>query len=233
MSADPGCGKSVLARAIIDEFMHAFPTSEVTICYFFFKDNDEQNRLATALCSVLHQLFSQQPQLLDYAIKPWESNGNLLSQDVHALWRILLEATSANHQENFSTTVESTQLCDSSTPPTIICIFDALDECPKDSTKDDLNPRTVLLDGLQILCNQAPQVKVSLLILSRADLSIKQAVEAFHPIRLALGKVYIQGDISRYLDRELAGANSDNLRDLSPEMRTHIKEDLLRRAGGM
>jgi hypothetical protein len=34
VSADPGCGKSVLAKYLID---HVLPESS-TVCYFFFKD---------------------------------------------------------------------------------------------------------------------------------------------------------------------------------------------------
>jgi hypothetical protein len=45
VSADPGCGKSVLAKYLID---HVLPRS-ATICYFFFKDQD-QNTPST-LCS--------------------------------------------------------------------------------------------------------------------------------------------------------------------------------------
>ncbi|CAG1999053.1 unnamed protein product [Fusarium graminearum] len=37
VSADPGCGKSVLAKYLID---HGLPRS-TTICYFFFKDQDQ------------------------------------------------------------------------------------------------------------------------------------------------------------------------------------------------
>jgi hypothetical protein len=110
VSADPGCGKSVLARSIIDGYSEtSHPT--VRICYFFFKDNDEQNNLATALCSVLHQLFSQQSDLLTHAIPTWEKNGGTLRQEVDELWRILMAATSADIS------------CKT------ICIFDALDEC--------------------------------------------------------------------------------------------------------
>jgi hypothetical protein len=65
--ADPGCGKSVLARSIIDDYLDD-PSQAVTVCYFFFKDNEEQNHIAAAMCSVLHQLFDQQPDLLRYAI---------------------------------------------------------------------------------------------------------------------------------------------------------------------
>ncbi|KAH7125067.1 hypothetical protein B0J13DRAFT_589089 [Dactylonectria estremocensis] len=56
VTADPGCGKSVLAKYLID---HALPRS-TTICYFFFKDQD-QNTIREALCALLHQLFSQKP----------------------------------------------------------------------------------------------------------------------------------------------------------------------------
>ncbi|CAG8262749.1 unnamed protein product [Penicillium salamii] len=110
ISADPGCGKSVLARSIIDGYMHT-PSPAVTICYFFFKENEQQNNLATALSSVLHQLFSQQPHLLYHAIPYWERNGKTLQKEVDELWRIFVEATSSDVSAN------------------IICIFDALDEC--------------------------------------------------------------------------------------------------------
>ena len=38
VSAGPGCGKSVLARALIDERKVCTNTTPSTICYFFFKD---------------------------------------------------------------------------------------------------------------------------------------------------------------------------------------------------
>lgn len=52
VSADPGCGKSVLAKYLID---HILPQSaeSATICYFFFKDQD-QNTVRQALCAILH-----------------------------------------------------------------------------------------------------------------------------------------------------------------------------------
>ena len=110
VSADPGCGKSVLSRSIIEDCLETF-CPEVTICYFFFKDNDEQNHLALALCSVLHQLFSQRPQLVRYAIPSWGKNGEKLRQEVDELWGI------------FTTAILSDKFCKT------ICIFDALDEC--------------------------------------------------------------------------------------------------------
>lgn len=109
ISADPGCGKSVLSRSLIDHELAA--THQITTCYYFFKDNGQQDRLAPALCAVLHQLFSSQSHLLRHAITAWENNGEKIREEVDLLWQILLNATSDK----------------TSTGVTIV--FDALDEC--------------------------------------------------------------------------------------------------------
>lgn len=108
ISADPGCGKSVLAKSLVDKDLES---TSALICYFFFKDNDEQNSLATALCAILHQLFGFKPELLRHAISPWRDNGVKIQQEVDELWRIL-EAASLD--ASFTNTY---------------CIVDALDEC--------------------------------------------------------------------------------------------------------
>ncbi|CAG8921787.1 unnamed protein product [Penicillium salamii] len=115
ISADPGCGKSVLARSIIDEFipdsgLKSNPGLQVVSCYFFFKDNDQQNSLAIGLCALLHQIFSQRPDLVQYAVPSWERTGAKFQNEVSELWRILIEAKSA-----------------AKCP--VVCILDALDEC--------------------------------------------------------------------------------------------------------
>jgi ankyrin repeat protein len=109
ISADPGCGKSVLARSLIDHELQS--TSTHTICYFFFKDNEEQDSLAIALCALLHQLFSAQPQLLWYAMASWEKNNQKLQTEVHELWRILINAITSG--DAYRVTI----------------VMDALDEC--------------------------------------------------------------------------------------------------------
>jgi ankyrin repeat protein len=116
ISADPGCGKSVLAKSLIDEvFPASVPT--VSICYFFFKDNEEQNSLATALCAILHQLFSFQPHLLRHALPVWEKNREKIQQEIEDLWRVIITAMSDPASVN------------------MICVFDALDECRRPDQK--------------------------------------------------------------------------------------------------
>ncbi|KAK2594031.1 hypothetical protein QQS21_008250 [Conoideocrella luteorostrata] len=128
VSADPGCGKSVLAKSLIDIDLKA--STSATICYFFFKDNDDQNSFTTALCAILHQLFDQQPHLLRHALPCWQKNGMKIQQEADELWRVLKAAMS---DVAFSNT---------------ICIFDALDECR-------LSDRAHLLNKLEHFYTQS------------------------------------------------------------------------------
>src|SRR5207237_3576997 len=73
LSADPGCGKSVIASFLIKHLkMH----SDAIVCYFFFKDDSEEQRSAEyALCAILHQLFMQRKPLSKFAQEAFEAKG--------------------------------------------------------------------------------------------------------------------------------------------------------------
>ncbi|KAK7979868.1 oxidoreductase [Apiospora arundinis] len=104
ISADPGCGKSVLARFLIDEQLPS-TSPNATICYFFFKDQT-QNTLQQALCAVVHQLLKQHPSLIKL-----NKDGQSVTRSMTSLWQLFISIVS---------TPEAGQ---------VICIFDALDEC--------------------------------------------------------------------------------------------------------
>lgn len=106
VTADPGCGKSVLAKYLID---HGLPRS-ATICYFFFKDQD-QNTIRQALCALLHQLFTQKPVLINHALAKFYTDGNGLINSTESLWEVLRNVIN-----------------DTQAGP-IIIVLDALDEC--------------------------------------------------------------------------------------------------------
>lgn len=111
MSADPGCGKSVLIKHLVD---HILPnTSERTSCYFFFKDDFTDQKTATnALYAILRQLFMARPHLLhDSILDKFDIDGDKFIQSFHDLWSTL-------------TTVAADQSAGE-----IVCILDALDEC--------------------------------------------------------------------------------------------------------
>lgn len=80
VTADPGCGKSVLAKYLID---HGLSRS-ATICYFFFKDQD-QNTVRQALCALLHQLLSQTPSLVEHAMQEFCKDGENLTNSTTSL----------------------------------------------------------------------------------------------------------------------------------------------------
>ncbi|RAQ51836.1 hypothetical protein AFGD_006012 [Aspergillus flavus] len=109
--ADPGCGKSVLMRYLVDELL--LNMTERTVCYFFFKDDfSDQLSATSALSVILRQLFITQPQLLqDAVLDKLETDGDKLVQSFSDLWSIIVSA-SANSKAG-----------------EIICILDALDEC--------------------------------------------------------------------------------------------------------
>lgn len=163
VSADPGCGKSVLAKHLIDE---ALPRS-VTICYFFFKDPD-QNTVRQALCAVLHQLFSQKPCLIRHAIKQFEKNGPGLVNSLKSLWAILADAGR-----------------DSQAGP-IVIVLDALDECVKSEFED-------LMRNLesQMRSNQLGYSKLKYFLTSRP---YEQILSKFRGLLDAFPCIHIPGE---------------------------------------
>ncbi|EED19184.1 hypothetical protein TSTA_025060 [Talaromyces stipitatus ATCC 10500] len=94
VSADPGCGKTVLAKYLID---HKLPRS-ASICYFFFKDPD-QNTVRQALCALLHQLFTQKHTLLEYATKQFSKDGPGLIDSNISLWMVLENAVESEFED--------------------------------------------------------------------------------------------------------------------------------------
>lgn len=121
VSAGPGCGKSVLSRALIDErrVCSSFMTSSVY--YFFFKDGQERRTHgAHALSAILHQLF-ETTNLISHAVPSYQNYGKTLRDNFSELWDLLIK--SAKDQEAGE----------------IICILDALDECEENKRNELIN----------------------------------------------------------------------------------------------
>lgn len=113
VSGDPGSGKSVLSKFLVNQ---AFPPASYTTCYFFFKDdNSEQRDSKYAVCALIHQLFAYKPRLLEHALSAVRENGDKVQQFFLTLWTILLGALS------------------NPTAGCVILILDALDECEESS----------------------------------------------------------------------------------------------------
>jgi hypothetical protein len=114
VSADPGCGKSVLAKYLADEVLLPSSTTTTTMCYFFFKEDfEDQKSAVTALCSILHQIFDQDPASFSTEVlQMLEDKGNKLLTSFIDLWDVLL-STAVTYKRGKD----------------IVCILDGLDEC--------------------------------------------------------------------------------------------------------
>ncbi|KAH7200663.1 hypothetical protein BKA60DRAFT_529043, partial [Fusarium oxysporum] len=164
LSADPACGKSVLAKALIDE--NLVVADHVKLCYFFFKDNEEQNSAPVAICALLHQLFCAEETLLQkHASQAERRNGHALKSDFEELWKLFVStATDPDAGET-------------------VCILDALDECKK-SDRDQLIAKLYQFHTR----SRRTKSRVKFLVTSRPYDSIEQEfselTEEFPTIRL-------------------------------------------------
>ncbi|KAL8951561.1 MAG: hypothetical protein Q9222_002471 [Ikaeria aurantiellina] len=183
LSADPGCGKSVLTKHLVDrrgEFLTIRATSPV-VCYFFFKDGDVNRMDASkAVCAMLHQLLLQRPQLYHYAQRDFETKSDSFLSDFQALWNIFINV--ANDSLNGE----------------IICVLDALDECEELS-------RVILLDQLvnwyrHRPLNDASKPIIKIIVTSRPYYQIERR---FKPLE-EVAAIRLRGeDESEQVSREI------------------------------
>ncbi|KAL7903129.1 ankyrin repeat-containing domain protein [Trichoderma sp. SZMC 28014] len=111
VSADPGCGKSVLVKHLVDTVLQT--TESRTVCYFFFKDDfPDQRSVVSALSCILRQIFIKKPLLLsDRVLHQFSTGGETFFNSFTELWKILI------------------QVSEDQGAGEIICILDAIDEC--------------------------------------------------------------------------------------------------------
>ena len=125
LSADAGCGKSVISSYLVDELKGAESQAELPgiVCHFFFKDDIDG---ILALQAVLHQLFTQSPSSIEHAIGEYNSKGKGLTKEFDTLWNTFLDVISDSESR------------------IVICVLDALDECSHSTREQLLNPITKL-----------------------------------------------------------------------------------------
>ncbi|KAK3324517.1 hypothetical protein B0T19DRAFT_486672 [Cercophora scortea] len=189
VSADPGCGKSVLSRYLID---HALPRS-ATICYFFFKDQD-QNTITQALCAILHQLFSSQFFLIRHAMPEYHRNGPALVTATEPLWKILEKAVQDAEAK------------------AVIMVLDALDEC----TESDVRPLAQKLKKFHRDIQQSGS-KVKSLLTSRP---YEHVISNFQELMELFPYIRIPGeDESETIGREINSVIRSRIEQLATEKR--------------
>ncbi|KAJ5727277.1 hypothetical protein N7493_005097 [Penicillium malachiteum] len=151
VSADPGCGKSVLAKYLVDEVLPK-PRGR-TVCYFFFKDDYEDQRSSTsAISSLLRQVLIAHPSLLPHsALEKFETDGHQLIKSFRELWNMLMNVSAKPAAGE------------------IIFVIDALDECQDDD-------RTQLIEEVKkIYLNNSKDRNIKFLMTSRPYGHIRSA----------------------------------------------------------
>ncbi|KAI9661218.1 MAG: hypothetical protein M1821_009545 [Bathelium mastoideum] len=149
VTADPGCGKSVLSRYLIDEIL---PDQGRLVCYFFFKDDFvEQKSACSALCTLLHQIFVADPSsLTDDVIAIYRAHGTAFIESLDLLWNTFSIATTGRK---------------------VTVVLDALDECSEDDRQQLISRITGLYQcgwtkatpgfGLKFLLTSRPYTYIS------------------------------------------------------------------------
>ncbi|KAF3904092.1 hypothetical protein ABW21_db0205360 [Orbilia brochopaga] len=164
VSADPGCGKSVLAASLLRRELTQTQTR--TTCYFLFKDDDlERKSAAVAFTAILHQLFTQKKSLREYAISEHQEKGAKLTEQESTLWEILTSAASDPQAGE------------------IICVLDALDECEE-------GPRIRIINMLrEYYFRPDSSARLKFLVTSRPyadiELGFRKLTNDFPTIRLS------------------------------------------------
>lgn len=210
VTADPGCGKSVLSSFLIDVSEGIESTSKVNVCYFFFKDDSAEQRTANyALQALLHQIYTKQPELVTHLTAYHASKGPEVPQQFSSLWKLFLD-----------TTLDQVSL-------TTICIIDGLDECDKASRREFTIALADYFKNKHNEKNNHPALKI--LITSRPDNAIKNSFSTIANIRLR-GEdetEAISVDVERVVQ-----ANINELKDsgLPVELLTGLQDKLIKGA---
>ncbi|OIW27529.1 hypothetical protein CONLIGDRAFT_436266 [Coniochaeta ligniaria NRRL 30616] len=203
VSAHPGCGKSVLASYLADKVIPKRKPDAI-VCYYFFKDNGEENKLCNAYSAFLHQLFSAHGALADHCKTKIENAGPDVKKHQHSLWSI------------FTTALECPEA------GSVVCVLDALDECGEDGLRN-------LIDDLRtlhsLLRSEPSNTNVRFLLTMRQYPSVDRIVNLSHATRIQLSDdVEIRAfekEVDLVVNHRLAGLARK--RNLSAEAKKSIE----------
>ncbi|KAF4631578.1 hypothetical protein G7Y89_g6554 [Cudoniella acicularis] len=132
--------------------------------YFFFKDDNEQQRTATlAISGLLHQIFTAQPQLLKHGVQ-WIKSRSVNRMEFNPLWKL------------FTDTIQDIEAT------SVICLIDALDECEK-MTREIFIAVVAKYFATSLKSQQRKPV-LKMLVTSRPDNAIQRGFQRLQKIRL-------------------------------------------------
>lgn len=206
LTANPGCGKSVLSNFLVESLQKSHP--EAIMCYFFFKNGDQtRTESHQAICALLHQLLMRLPEGVKSVLEAFSAKDhNLTSRNVEGLWKIF------------------TAIVKEAKSPPVFFVIDALDECSEES-------RNRLIDLLSSKFSQPESDDrlpgpVRVLATSRPWPTIERRFKQSSTIRLrGEDETRISKDIEAMVNYKLQ--EFSEIESLSPETKDLIGQRLL------
>ena len=146
------------------------PAEGRTVCYFFFKDDlEEQKSSLRAVCTVLHQLLSEERALITHAIlNAFKREEEKLFESFASLWKMFTDAA-AQHD--------------------VVCVFDALDEYREDDMKQFIKAIASVHSRPSI---QSSRSGLRCLLTSRPYDHIRRHID--HNLNFEMTEIHLQGD---------------------------------------
>ncbi|KAJ5688271.1 hypothetical protein N7536_010890 [Penicillium majusculum] len=208
ITADPGCGKSVLSKDLVDNRLFGLESSDTTICYFFFKDTSPETRSpANAVAALLHQVLKSKcgRKAMRHALPAYLENADKVCRSIDTMWKVLRDISQDPECRR------------------VIFVLDALDECETKDQKDLIRR----LKGLECYEeSQVPTHHLKVLVTSRPYFNIenefRELIENIPRIRLPTEKLSIQ------LQSEMNHVVHTRMSKLGPRIvRETTREELL------
>ncbi|KAI3550592.1 ankyrin repeat protein [Colletotrichum filicis] len=115
ITGDAGCGKSVIAKFLIEHFEERNSSSRfhAHVCYFFFKEGlDDQDNASSAVSALIHQILSKQRRLRKRAVDKYRSMPEKDLLHFSTLWSILVAAVQDPNGENTMWVLDGLDECD-------------------------------------------------------------------------------------------------------------------------
>ncbi|PNP76030.1 hypothetical protein FNYG_10588 [Fusarium nygamai] len=211
ISAPPGMGKTYMSVYLSKHFESLSNALYGVTTLFFFCDNNVQTRntAVNVLRSLMYQLISHQPSLIDTIIPRWRQKYLQLFQksSFATLWKLFEDIIAKSYFK------------------TIYCIIDALDECEADSLSFLLRKFERLSQGYS-----NSSAKLRLVCLSRRyPEKIPEALFQFKKMELDAMPAR-KKDIRRFVELKILELSQK--KRLSYEMRIRLQETFLQKSQG-
>lgn len=207
ITADPGCGKSVLCKDLVDKSLFGLEPSDTILCYFSFKDTSPETQSPTyAVAAMLHQVLksSSGRKAMRYALPVYLENKDKACENLEVMWKII---------RNIAQDPECGR---------ITFVLDALDEYEAAEQKTSIERLQSLERDENPQC--AHQLKV--LVTSRPYWNIKNA---FRDIIESVPSIRLKGEkLSEELHWEMNHAVHARVSILGPQIaKQTTREELL------